>query len=880
MDKITTLLSLIGNLKNYEDYPATIIFQRKGNQIKTYRELSEDIDRLSCGLQESGMKQGQNIALLSSNCYEWIVTCLGAIKVGGVIVPIDIQHDEKILEHILKDSEAQAIFTTSDQFDRLQRLSLPSHKTYLFDVPEQDQKSWQKLFHYSAVGQPQIRPQDSAVLFYTSGTTGFPKGVPLTHANLAFQLNMIMETRLVEEGERLLMPLPLHHVYPFVIGMLTPLAFGIPIVFPQSVTGPQIIRALREGEVTIVIGVPGLYRALYEGIASRLKTRGKVLAFFFNWLLQISLFIRRLFGLRIGKTLFFFLHREFGEKVRIMGSGGAALDPDLHWKLEALGWQVTIGYGLTETSPLLTMNLPETARIGSVGQACTGVEIRLDQEGEILARGPGIFSGYRHLPEETKKSFTKEGWFRTADLGYFDRERYLYITGRVSTVIVTESGKNIQPEAVEEAYQKDTAIREIGILEKEGKLVAVILPDENVIQQQGLQIDKAVREAVVRQSRTLPSYQRISSYVLTRESLPRTRLGKIRRYLLADSFNQATKQLDQYNKPISYREMSDQDRTLLDNPDVRKLWVWLTTCYHDHRLTPNTRLQLDLGMDSLGWVDLTLEIAQRIGIELPEDATSRIETVRDLLSEVAGQSSSKKTFSQTMIMQQPEEVLNEHQKKWLKPYGIIRKTMAFSLFGLAWLIMKGIFRLRVQGLEHLPRQGPFVITPNHVSYLDPPAIGAALGWAGLRQTYWAGWTGVVFINAFMRSISRLAQVVPIDPLRAGISSLAFGAAVLKQGKNLVWFPEGQRSSTGKLMPFKMGLGILLTHWSVPVVPVEILGSYEAWPVHQKWPRPHPITVVFKKPLEVVEIKKHAQGDKPQEMIMRFLYDHMQRNKDV
>ena len=201
-------------------------------------------------------------------------------------------------------------------------------------------------------------------------------------------------------------------------------------------------------------------------------------------------------------------------------------------------------------------------------------------------------------------------------------------------------------------------------------------------------------------------------------------------------------------------------------------------------------------------------------------------------------------------------------------------AMAWGLFILDRMIMRGLFRLRVEGLEHLPKEDPFVLTPNHVSYLDPFALAAALGYRRLRQTYWAGWTGAAFGNPLTRLVSRLAQAVPIDPHRAGVSSLAFGAAVLKREKNLVWFPEGERSTSGELQPFRPGIGMLLNHFRAPVVPVFIHGTYEAMPRGKFLQRLEKITVVFGKPLDVDELEQQGEGEEPQGRITQALHDRV------
>jgi long-chain acyl-CoA synthetase len=287
------------------------------------------------------------------------------------------------------------------------------------------------------------------------------------------------------------------------------------------------------------------------------------------------------------------------------------------------------------------------------------------------------------------------------------------------------------------------------------------------------------------------------------------------------------------------------------------------------RLAPETSPQLDLDIDSLGWVNLTLEIGEKIGVELDEEAIDRIDTVRDLLREVA--SGSGETTHHVSLFERPEEIIDYRQKRWLKPLGPVRSGVARGMFFLNRMMMRGPFRLRVEGLENLPDEGPFIIAPNHVSYLDAFAVAATLRYGVLRRTYWAGWTGAAFGNPLTRLVSRLAQVVPIDPGRAGLSSLAFGAAVLERGQNLVWFAEGERSPSGSLQPFKPGVGMLLSHYPVPVVPAFIRGTFEAMPRGRFLRRLEKVTVTFGAPVDPLGLEETSRS---QDRIVEILHERV------
>src|SRR5438067_3144317 len=875
-----TLQSIIGSLGERGDKTALFAFEKKDRDCWSFQKLATCARAFANGLVRQDFKGGHSVALFAENSPEWIASALGIIHAGMVAVPLDVQLDDETLIHVLQDSDARAIITTQKGMERIGKLDLREKpKLISLDVGEDDspEADWKRFLETEETELPTVSCDDEAVLFYTSGTTGPPKGVPLSHGNIVSQLDAAAEVDLIKGGDRVLLPLPLHHVYPFVIGMLAPLALGLPLILPFSLSAQQLLRALRE--VTAIVGVPRLYSALYSGIEARVKSSGWIAPRLFRVFLAASGFARQWFGFRVGKLLFRSLHKRFGENLRLLASGGAALDPGLAWKLEALGWQVAIGYGLTETSPLLTVKLPDKSPPDSAGKPVAGVEIRIESSavekkervnghevGEVIARGPNVFSGYRNLPDKTDEAFTENGWFRTGDLGHFDDNGELHLLGRLSTLIKTESGEKIQTEDVEAAYAEESAIREIGVLGEKGKLVALIVPDR-ASSDDG---KDAVRKAVETASRRLPSHQRISDYAITRDALPRTRLGKIQRHRLAERYKEAKEGGEKAAaaEQMSVEKMSGEDRALLEDSAAQSVWELLAKRYRGKRLTPDTSPQFDLGIDSLEWLNLTLEIGESSGVELSEEAIARIETVRDLLREVTEGGEGEAVDPLT----DPDEVLDEKQKQWLEPLGPVAAGTARFLYAVNRVLMRLLFRVRAEGLEYLPQDRQWILTPNHVSYLDPFAIAALLDWRQLRKTYWAGWTGIIFANPLMRFLSRLGKILPIEPTRAARSSLAFGAIILKKKKNLVWFPEGERSANGKLQEFKPGIGMLLEHFPAPVIPVFVHGTHQALPPGKFLPRPRMIRVVLGKPLDARELERESRGEELHQKIASALHD--------
>lgn len=890
-----TLQSLVENLGTWSGDTAVLAFRRDDSESVTYEEIARLARRFAAQLRDHGVRRGSYVALLAPPSPRYIAAALGVLWSGGAVVPIDAQFSDEVLAHTLSDSGAVHLVTTTDRVDHLHEI-LPNAelRVYCLDAETGEPNCWlPDNVEERESPEPGVEEDDVAALFYTSGTTGMPKGVPLTHANLAFQLRTIRDEKLVETGARVLLPLPLHHVYPFVIGMLTPLSLGLCIVLPSAFTGPQLLRAIQEGRVTHIIGVPRLYDALLSGLRGRMKDRGAFVNLLFRTLFALSHILRRGLGLRAGKTLLGFVHKRMGPDIQVTASGGAPLAASAAWDLETLGWEVAIGYGLTETSPLLTINPPGRAKLGSVGSVVDDIKMRIasvenvpEPWGEVQVTGTGVFGGYHNLPEKTKEAFTEDGWFRTGDLGRLDDKRFLYLSGRVSTLIVMPGGENIQPDELEQAYGEHPAIEEIGVLQHDGRLVAVIVPDADVVPVTDVEaMRSALQNAVRDRGRSMPSYQRLSDFVISREALARTRIGKIQRHTLRERFETLLKAREEGEEarpggPISWDEMSDRDRALLEMDQASRVWDWLAENYPSVRLTPDTNLQLELDIDSLEWIEITERIREIAGVELEEEAIAQVDTVRDLLTAVVEAAEEvDRAAAAPELFDDPESVLTDRQRRWLEPlpwYGIVAAWLTYQLNRA---LMRVFFRLRVEGLRQLPDEHPFIIAPNHASYLDPFVVAAALDFARLRDVHWGGWTGAVLTSAWRRFFTRLAQVVPIEGARAIRSSLAAGATVLKRRRSLVWFPEGMRSPSGELLEFKPGIGLLLEHFDVPVVPVYIKGTHDALPRGSTRLRLKPLAITFGTPVKRDMLREQGHGEEPHECIAQALHNEVAALRD-
>jgi len=868
--KLGSLTPLLTGLARFEQRPAILALGPDGTTTQAYAELARRVDSLAGGLVEAGLARGEAVALFAPDSPPWIAAALAIIRAGGAVLPVDAQLRDEVLAHVLADSGARLVFTRADRAERLARLA-PALRLILLDADGDDPRGWQVLRATGAVELPPSEAADPAALFYTSGTTGRPKGVPLSHANLAFQLDAIAATGLLAPADRVALPLPLHHVYPFVLGLLTPLALGLPLILPQALTGPQVLRALKDGEATVMVGVPRLYEAMLAGIEARVAARGAAAAALVRLLTALSRWLNRL-GLDAGRLLFGrLLHARLAPRLRLLACGGSALQAETAAKLRALGWQVAIGYGLTETAPLLTLNPPD-GKPGSAGRAVPGVALRIAADGEIQARGPNVFKGYRNLPDKTQAAFTADGWFHTGDLGRLDPDGYLFITGRAKELIVTAGGENIQPEEVETAYQRHPFIREFALLEDRGRLLGLVLPEPGAIRRAGqTDLAAAVRQAVAEVSASLPSYQRVADTALTREPLPRTRLGKLRRHLLAAAWQDAHAGGTQPERggPLPPDAWPETDRVLLEQPASGLAWDWLVRRFPGRRLTPDTSLPLDLEVDSLAWLDIALDLEQAAGVELGEAAIARIETVRDLLREMG---EARPGEVSAAAWDQSERVLSAADRRWLAPTGPLARGFAWGVVSLLSPLARLAFRLRVEGREHLPTDEQVVYVANHASFLDPFLMAAAMGPARVARTRWTGHTGMAFANPLTRFLSRIARTLPVAPERGATIALALSAAAIRQGDSLAWFPEGQRAPDGRLHDFRPGVGRLLARFPLRVIPLHIAGSFEAMPTGKHWPRRVPIVIRFGAPLDPRALVPDLQAADAPERLARALQE--------
>jgi len=813
----------------------------------TYRDLVKGAASVARSLSEQGIGKGDRVALLSENRPEWIFAYLSTISLGAVIVPLDAQFTEKEVALLLANSGAKAVFVSKACRPKLPR----NHSLMIFSFDPGDGLSFHEMLtaHPGAGVPPATSSGDMAALLYTSGTTGDPKGVMLSSGNLAANAASVVKIDILKPEDNLLCILPLHHTYPAIACILLPFGIGTTVTLLNSLKGPDIMACMKETKVSVMLGVPQFFAGLRRAIFDEIRKKPAVVRLIVKLLLAASGLFRKVANKNIGKALFGNVHAKFGPAFRLFASGGAKLDADVYVDMTALGFTIIEGYGLTETSPVCTFNPVSKQKPGSIGIPIPGVEIRIVNpddhgQGELAVRGPNVMLGYYKKPEETAEVL-KDGWFYTGDLGFQDKDGYFFITGRSKEMIVLSTGKKIFPEELEKFYKQIPAIKEICLIQGERGLEAAVVPDFDYLRKMNLSNSReTIAFEIEDLAKDLPPYKRISGLKIFKESLPVTRLGKLKRSLVKDLYEKGGERAE--------KAVQEIDSNLLADPVAKKLLACLEPFSAKKNIVPDDNLELDLGLDSLSRVELVVSLEKTLGLSLPESFGSEIFTVKDAvlkLRELIASGAVKTgehvrlTWAEILGQEPSDEVLRTLSLESGPLCSLGKRLLKLSLK----IFFKAYNRLSIRGIGNLPKKGPYIIAPNHLSLADAPAVVAAITWGVGSQTFFLGTTDY-FGGPVTSRFAKLLQVIPVDMDARLYGALQLSAYVLRKGKILCVFPEGGRSRDGSIKEFKKGVGIITKELNMPIVPVAINGTYEMLAAGVKFPRPAKVSVTFGKPI--------------------------------
>lgn len=517
----------------------------------TYNQALDKIENLAYWLAENGVKRGEHVAVSGKNSPEWAIVYLGVLFAGAIIIPIDYGLHDHEVENLLKVSNPKFFFVDEEKHEHF---SQQKAAWGLYSLSKKHPQTY--VYNLKASGPQKIEAAvetDLAAIMFTSGTTGNPKGVMLTHQNLVADCYIAQTNLNIYHTDVFYALLPIHHSYTMLAVFIEALSVGAEVVFGKSMAVSKMLKELREGKITMLLGVPLLFNKLLAGIMKGIKDKGPIVYGLIKTMMGLSYLIKKLTGINPGKTLFkSVLDKASLSTVRIAISGGGPLAPSIFRMYNELGIDFVQGYGLTETSPIIALNPTDKFKIESVGRTFTPYsEISvLDPDekgiGELIVKGPMVMKGYYNMSEETKAVFTEDGWFKTGDLGWVDKEHYVYLCGRAKNMIVTEGGKNVYPEEIENAFQLYyNEIEQITIqgyiMDKETKsegIEALVYPTDDFYKKLSVmradpegedKIRSGIDELIERVNKTLQPYQRISKLTILTEPLEMTTTKKVKR---------------------------------------------------------------------------------------------------------------------------------------------------------------------------------------------------------------------------------------------------------------------------------------------------------------------------------------------------------------
>jgi len=773
-----------------------------------YRQLFAAIAAIGEALRREYGPEAR-IALVGANSPEWVLALYAAWHAGFTVVPIDYMSTAEEIAFILHDSTPAAIFAdaSSDSKVRAACRAVGGIAPELHPL-----ESLERLFHDA----PAIHPApgmspDSAIalIIYTSGTTGNPKGVMLTFRNLRANTEACsVQTRVFIPEDRVLVALPLHHAYPLMGSLVMPMSIGATAVFASSLTGSAILDALRENQCTFIIGVPRLLEIFRNAMLKKIRERR---------LGGLMLAISAACGsLRLSRIIFRRVQEAFGGHIRYIASGGAPADPQVTRDFYAMGFHLLEGYGMTETAPMISFTPPSRHKPGSPGKPIPCNEIRI-QDGEVLVRGANVMKGYYNRPEETAQIIDPDGWLHTGDLGYVDKDGFLFLTGRSKELIILGNGKNINPVELEAKLMgyADGMFSECAVSDDGQHLVGIVVPEKETLAARGvLNIRQTLMDKVVEPyNEAVPSYKRIARLELSEEPLPRTRLGKPRRHIIR-------KMLQEGAMASRTDEAHGEGRAEACASPMEEQICQCLAEVAGRTVCPEEHFELDLNLDSLGKLALYSALCKEMHREFDVFLLAKCPTARMLAAALANGGSGAAPVNNAPAMRRPEL----SKPAW--NHGMLRGMMRTA--------MRMLSRVAVEGTQHIP-EGPCIFAPNHQSLLDALYLSGALDARRYRETYFYA-IGKFFDGPLKRRFARRHNLITMEINGDLAQSLAQLEEALRQGKSIVIFPEGTRTMDGTLGDFRPAFAQLALATGATVVPVAIDGAYEVLPRWARWPR--------------------------------------------
>lgn len=781
------------------------------NNHISYRDLINNIKYYSENI--ISLESGKFGLIVMENRTEWIYSFFAIWDKKSAPITVDAMSNPKEILYFLEDSRPEIIMcsneTEKNVLEAVESYSLKgSIKIINVDNFKIESEGLEKI-ESSNFELYNPEGDETAVMLYTSGTTGAPKGVMLSFNNLDTEMEGIYEKGIFDHNDQILAILPFHHILPLTATVLLMMRKQTSVVLVEKIASKEILDALAKNRVTALIGVPRVFKLFYDGIKQQIDAK-----FITRTVYKIMSKVKS-FPLR--RKVFRKVHEKFGGNLRFIVSGGAKIDPEIAQFYEVMGIYALEGYGLTETSPVVAVNSIRERKIGTVGKKLFNMDLKIVDE-ELWVKGPVVMKGYYNKPDKTAEVMTDDGWFKTGDLADIDNEGYVTIRGRKNTMIVLSNGKNIDPETLENRItaKSDYLIKEIGVFSYKEKLAAVIVPELTEFRKRGITNIKAyIKNVIEDYNLSVHNYEKILDYKIFEEELPKTRVGKLRRFMLPDFFEQNQTEKKKVAEPDSetYKMLKEY---------VRKL--------KGKEPQPEENLELEIGMDSLDIVEFFAYIENSFGLQLNEEQFTKTPNLK-LLSEYIEEKALK---------------IEESEVDWKKiidsasPVPERNMWITRVLRPMLDLTLKLYFRLKRVDRSKIGA-GPQIFVSNHQSFVDALVLGSLLPRSVLYNTMFLAidW---YFKKGIMKKLVTDGNVVLVDINKNIKKSVEEIAAHVKSGRNVLIFPEGARTKDGKVAKFKKLFAIIAKELDVEVQCLGIKGAFEAYSRFMKFPRPKKIEV--------------------------------------
>jgi long-chain acyl-CoA synthetase len=811
--------------------------QHRGYRMETvtYGDVLETACAFARKLKESGVSAGDRVLLWGENSAGWVSAFIGCVLSGVIAVPLDDGSSSDFVLRVQQQTDAKLLVASPVHVREMIQAGFPAPSLCSDEIR-----------NLPSSPPPAHLPDrnDTLQIIFTSGTTATPRGVVITHANvlsnlvpLEKEISGYLKYERIVHPIRFLSLLPLSHVFGQFLGMLVPPILGGTVVFQNELNPSDIIRTIKNERISVLVSVPRVLQSLRQKLERDLESAGGTAKFQERFAAaKDKHFLRRWWRFRS-------IRRQFGWKFWAMISGGAALDPETEEFWGRLGYAVIQGYGLTETTSLVSVNHPFRLGKGSIGKVLPGREVKLAEDGEILVRGGSVASYWDGAG--TTSAADAEGWYRTGDIGVLDEAGNLHLKGRKKEAIVTPGGMKVYPEDLEAALLRQPEVKDCVVvgIEREGnaEACAVVIVREL----------SDLKAAIERANQSLAEYQRMHLWVeWPEDDFPRTSTQKPRRNLIRE---------------FAAAQIRNDGSSSQGGGPLAELIA---------RVSPNRKIDIredasldsDLGLSSLDRVELMGAIEDRYQIDLSETRFSSLRTVGDLEHLLRGESFSPSGY---------------HYPRWVlrRPVNWLRIAVHYALMRPALVLLGWP---RISGRENLATEkGPLLVISNHIGDMDAGFILTALparfrhrltiatggeALEGLRTPR----SGRGFILTLYDRLKwtfgvALLNLFPL-PREAGFRrSFAYAGEAVDQGYNVLVFPEGRHTTTGVLLPFRSGIGLLASNLQIPVLPMRIDGLFEIRQSGRKFTAPWRIHVRIGKPMRF-------KNDEAPEQIARALQE--------